>query len=186
MSIDWTAANQDSGNTNFVSYAPAGDYEVKLEKVEIRDNPNWKSPMAIFSWQEDEYKYPYSVAHWLSLASPNFRHGHFRAILMELGLSQSTAEQQMEKAEADEDREKMAKAYQALFDRVAQKHPTVKITVRPQVRDGKPVTSGKGTPLTESEFANPRLQLGKKSSKAGPAKEAAPMDDLFGDSEVPF
>lgn len=171
------------GNADFLDYAPAGEYKVKLDKVEVRDNSAWKSPKAVFHWQDAEYKYPSSVFHSIALSNPSFRRVHFRNIIMEFGVKKENAQKLIEQAEAKDDRDSLAKTYQAMFNRLAQKHPEVTIVVRPQMRDGKPVTSDKGTPLSESDFANHSLQLNSKPQQAAPTSSAG-ADDLFGGEEI--
>lgn len=188
---------QAGGSTNYLAYAPNGEYKVKLEKVEVKNNDNWKAPMVSFIWQDGEYKYPSNVAHWLYIGNPSFRRVHMRAILMEFGVVKENAQKLIEQAEGDQERPTLVKGYQAMFDRLAQKHPEVTIVVRPQMRDGKPVTSKKGYIWGESDFNNPALQVGKKEKTTTPESNATPIDDLFGgetasetaslpNNEIPF
>lgn len=198
MAFDWDKEEQNAGGSNFIEYVPNGEYKVKLDKVEIKDNVAWKSPMVIFNWQEGEYKYPRSASHPLAISNPSFRRVHMRNILMEFGIAKETAQKLIEQAETDEAREKLAKGYETMFARVAQKHMEVDIIVRTQMRNGKPVTSEKGTVLSESDFASPHLQLGRKQQTAptsvSTTTTAAPVDDgLFGEEatdikqdEIPF
>lgn len=187
--FDWDEDEKQVGANNFKNYAPNGEYEVKLAKVEVKDKDTWGCPKLAFSWQEDDqYKYPNSgLNHPLSLAKPAFRRVHARNILMELGASKEAAQQAVETAEKDQDRAKLAKAYQQVFDRIAQRQPVVKIVVRDQMRDGKPVTSAKGVVYSESEFANPALQIGNKGKKI---EVTTPTEALGGEeitvNEIPF
>lgn len=189
MGLDWDNIEKEVGAVRYKGYAPNGEYEVKLDKVEVKDKDTWGCPKLAFSWQEDDqYKYPNSgLNHPLSLAKPAFRALHARGILMEFGVAKEAAQQAVETAERDQDRQKLAKAYQAIFDRIAQKHPVVKIIVRDQLRDGKPVKSAKGTTYSESEFANPALQIGGTPKKV---ESTSPLDALGGDEisggEIPF
>lgn len=184
MAFDWTEEEKNAGGSeNFLDYAPNGEHKVKLDKVEVKDNQGWKSPMVVFSWQDGEYKYPRSAAHWLSMGNPSFRRVHMRNILMEFGASKENAQKLIEQAEADGSRDKLVKGYQAVFNRVAQKHGEVAIVVRTQMRNGKPVISDKGTAYGESEFANRKLRLSDGNSKPAETTEAA-LDEFFGGEEV--
>lgn len=191
MSINWEQVEQENGGSrNFKDYAPLGTHEVELEKVEVKDRDSWKSPAVEFQWKEDDnYKYPKSTAHWLSLDKPAFRLGHFRDILVELGLPKDRANQLIEAAERDQEREKLVKAYQYLFEQVVARHPKVKVLVREQLdRNGKKVLSPKGTPYSETDFANTHLQLGRKPAPA--QQELSPLADMGGEEinleSIPF
>lgn len=184
MAFNWDEEEKNAGgNENFLEYAPNGEYKVKLDEVEVKDSPQWKSPMVVFSWQDGEYKYQKSVAHWLSMGNPSFRRVHMRNILMEFGASKENAQKLIEQADADGTRDKIVKGYRAMFNRLAQKQGEVRIVVRSQMRDGKPVLSSNGTVFGESDFANRKLQLGGGNSKPAPSAETL-ADSFFGGEEV--
>lgn len=193
MAIDWDAVKSASDNTQkFKNYAPNGEYTVKFEKATVVDKEGWKSPAVEFEWQEsDEYKFSKSPRHWLSLGNPNWRVYHVLCILKELGIGEDSAKKLLESAETD-DRAKLVKNYQDLFNRAAQKHPEVKVVVRTQMRDGKPVLSASGLAFSETEFATPGAGLAPSMPKATEPQPAA--DELFGDDvltgedneEIPF
>lgn len=196
MKINWEEVLDGASPADFKAYAPQGEYEVQLEKVAVRDKEGWKSPMVTFQWATDEYKYPNSTAHWLSLAKPNWRVVHFMVILMEFGLPEAKAKELIELAEKNDDRAKLVAAYQHIFDLLAQRKPKVRVIVKPQTRDGRPVISGKGTPLTESDFANSNLRLGgEQSAPAAESVAGTVADSLVGEldgeeplnlTEIPF
>lgn len=186
--MDWNKMEKDAGLDSvkqFKEYASNGKHNVKLESVEVIDRENWKSPALRFSWKEDDqYKYPQSVYHWLSLKNPSWRAVHNRNILMALGLEKQKAEQLVEAAEKDSDRTKLVKAYEALYKRVAERNPIVEIEVRDQYRDGKPVQSAKGTTYSESDFTDFDCRVGtsQRSTKPEPLADA---EDINLDS-IPF
>lgn len=154
--MDWDKIDAEApqSNQNFKSYAPNGEHQVKLEKVEVVDNPNWKSPAIVFHWADDEqYRYSHSVRHWLSLGNQTWRARHNRDILMALGFEKAKAQELITAAEKDTDRVRLTKAYEALYKRVAERKPTTTIIVQDQYRDGKPVLSDKGYTYSESDFA---------------------------------
>lgn len=187
MSIDWSEVDKEmGGNAQFKDYAPDGEHAVKLDHVEIRDKENWKSPAVQFFWQEGTYKYPASTTHWLSIPKPNYRCGHNRNILMALGFDEAKAKQLIEQAEQDQDRTKLVKAYEALYKRVAERHPAVEIIVRDQVdRDGNLVKSDKGTVYSESDFKASFAQAPHGETKTTAADVMGePLDADSGD--IPF
>lgn len=156
MSYDWDALDkeQPAQNPQYKTYAPNGEYKVKLEKVEVVDRDGWKSPALTFTWAEDDtHRYCRSVYHWLSVENEKYRRGHNRSILMALGIEKAKAEQLVDAAEKDQSRDGLKKGYEALYKRVAERHPDTTIVIQDQYRDGKPVvrTSEKGTQYTPNE-----------------------------------
>lgn len=188
---NWSDVDNAAPSQSFKNYAGNGDYTVKLEKATMFDKDSWKSPAVEFEWQEnDEYKFPKSPRHFLSLNNPNWRLYHMRALLMAFGVPKTTAEQWLDKAETD-NRKKLVANYQALFDKVAAKHPEVAVVVRTQMRDGKPVVSPNGTAYGETELApSTGCYMSQDAPKTAPTQTVA--DDLFGsddvisDEDVPF
>lgn len=177
MSYDWDQLDKEQPvrNTQYKTYAPNGEYMVKLESATITDNPNWKSPAVQFNWAEDDqYRYPRSVRHWLSMANDNYRRRHVRGILMACGIEKEKAQQLIDKAdETKADRAKFAKAYEQIFNQVASRRPTVHIAVQDQWRDGKPVVSDKGTVYGESDFtAYEARAMERHDTKPNPLADA--------------
>lgn len=191
MSYDWDALDkeQPAQNLQYKTYAPNGEYKVKLERVEVVDRDGWKSPALSFVWAEDdEHKYCRSVYHWLSVENESYRRGHNRSILMALGIEKEKAEQLIDAAEKDQSRDGLKKAYEAMYKRVAERKPTTRISIQDQWRDSKPVikTSEKGTRYTpnESDFADfgartmARHDTALAQSLAEPAEDIN-LDDIF-------
>lgn len=180
---NWDEIDNEYGNGNFKDYAPNGTHTAKLEKASVIDKENWKSPAVEFTFLEDDaYKYPKSPRHFLSMAKPAWRMHHMRDILMALGMPKETAQKAIETVDDPTnppERAKMVKGYQAVFDKIAQKHPEVEIIVRTQMRDGKPVCSEKGTPYGESEIA--KAAMGQTQTKASAPTMA---EDVLGGDEI--
>ena len=165
--FDWDEIERTANGGRSKDYAPNGEYTTKIASIKVQDNPNWKSPCFDMTWQEnDQYQFPKSVRHWLPLGNENFRRFHARAVLMELGITKEQAQKAVETAEKDSSREALVKGYQQVFDRAVSRYPEVKIVVRDQLRDGKPVKSDKGTTYSESDFANRPAGLGQEQPKA--------------------
>lgn len=180
--FDWDEIEKSANAGRGKDYAPNGEYTVKLAGIKVQDNQNWKSPCFDMTWQDsDQYQFPKSVRHWLPLGNDSFRRFHARAVLMELGIPKEKAQQAIEAAEKDTSRAALVKSYQQVFDRVAKQSPEVKIVVRDQMRDGKPVKSDKGTTYSESDFANRPAGLGESTPKV----EASSATDINPD-DIPF
>lgn len=188
--MNWDKLEKEAGQEQqkqFKSYAPNGEYKVKLEKVEVIDRPGWKAPAVQFIWAEDnDYKYPKSVNHWLSLENAAWRAVHQRNILMTFGFDKKKAEALIETTEKNTDREKLKQAYEALYKKVAERHPEVAIIIQDQYRDNKPVVviGSKGTPYTpnESDFASSNCRVMKQPQLTDPlagAEEVSGLDGIF-------
>lgn len=180
--IDWDEidkqAKTQASAPQYKTYAPNGEYTVTLAGIEVVDREGWKSPAIRFIWAEDDqYKYPKSVNHWLSITNPAWRAVHQRNILMALGLEKAKAQELVETAEKDKDRIKLIRGYEAIYKRVAERGVETTILVQDQWHDGKPVVSDKGTVYGESDFKSGscRVMEGHEQS-ADPMAGAEPVD----------
>lgn len=182
--MNWEQMEKDAGMDNqkaFKDYAPNGEHKVKLESVEIVDRENWKSPAIRFTWAEDEqYKYPKSVNHWLSITNPAWRAIHQRNILMALGIEQKKAQELVEAAEKEQDRIKLIRGYEALYQRVAERKPETMIVVQDQWRDGKPAISANGAIYSESDFKSGscRMMEGHEQATSSTSINESSQDDI--------
>lgn len=177
--INWDEIDKKSSVQDFKAYAPNGEYKVKLDHVEIKDKDTWKSPALEFYWKEtDEYKFPKSCTHWLSIANPAWRARHNRDILVQLGIEKAKAQELVEAAERDQDRVKLVRGYEELYKRVAERGAEVEITVHDQYdRDGKLVKSANGTVYSESDFK-------KGARMANAPKQTTLVQSMGDDAEI--
>lgn len=181
--FDWDEIEKQATAGRSKDYAPNGEYTTKIASIKMQDNENWKSPCFDITWQDnDQYQFPKSIRHWLPLGNENFRRFHARAVLMELGIPKDKAQQAIETAEKDTSRAALVKGYQQVFDRAVKQAPAVKIVVRDQLRDGKPVKSDRGTTYGESDFANHPAGLGQDQPKI---KTIEPVGDID-PAAIPF
>lgn len=182
--MNWEQMEKEAGQEKqgqFKEYAPNGEYKVRLESAEVIDRDNWKSPAIRFTWAEDDkYKYPKSVNHWLSIPNPVWRAVHQRNILMALGIEKKKAQELVEAAEKDQDRLKLILGYESLYKRVAERKLETTIVVQDQWRDGKPVTSNKGTVYSESDFKSGscRMMEGHDTRPAPLGGEEISLDEI--------
>lgn len=189
---NWAELEKQAGvDNNFKSYAPNGEYKVKLDHVEVRDKDTWKAPGLEFHWAESpDYKFPKSITHWLSLANPAWRAVHNRNILMQFGVEKTKAEELIDAAEKNTDRAKLVQAYGALYKRVAERGSEVEITVHDQYdRNGnKAIAISKdGAKYTPSE-----TDFKSSSCRMANAPKNNTVADTMGDGadinldEMPF
>lgn len=191
---DWEKREKALGQANYKTFCPNGTHEnVKLAEVEITDKPTWKSPRMVFKWaDDDQYKYPRSIAHWLSLGNPDWRMLHNRNILIAFGIEKKKAEELVDVAEKDQDRAKLVKAYEALYKRLVDRGVATTIVVQDQYRDGQPVVSDKGTVYSESDFVSggcrmmALLPTESADPLADPLSGSTDLSDEILNDEVPF
>lgn len=186
--INWDEADkQTGGNNTYKQYAPNGEYKVKLDHVEVRDKDTWKSPAMEFHWKDtDEYKFPKSATHWLSIPNPSWRAVHNRNIIMQFGVEKKKAEELVEAAERDQDRIKLVKAYEELYKRLAERGNEVEITVHDQYgRDGKLVKSPKGYAYSETDFKGYGARMAN-APKEPAVQDGAAEDEPIDLNEIPF
>lgn len=191
--MNWEEAEKNAGGNKrqqYKEYAPNGEHTVKLDSVEVVDKATWKSPAVRFTWAEDDkYKYSKSINHWLSTTNPSWRAVHQRNILMALGIEKEKAQQLVGAIEEqkDLDRAKLVKGYEAMWKRVAERHPETKIVIQDQWRDGKPVTSSNGTVYHESDFSSTLCRMMEEHavSDADPLEGAEGTEDIDL-STIPF
>ena len=110
---------------------------------------------------------------------------HFKRILEEMGISAEKAKQAIEQAESKKGEANIAAAYYAMFERAAQKHPEVEISV---FEDDK-INPNSGRPYMRADFKNPRIGFGRRDNKK---PETVSADSLVEEgeqidlSELPF
>lgn len=185
--INWDEIDKQSNSQSFKDYAPNGTYKVKLDHAEIRDKDTWKSPALEFHWQEtDQYKFPKSCTHWLSITNPAWRARHNRDILVQFGIDKAKAQEMIEAAERDQDRLKLAKSYEELYKRIADRGNEVEVTVHDQYdRNGNLVKSQNGTVYGETDFKSTSVRMANEPKQATLADQMTDTDapDL---ESIPF
>lgn len=190
MNVDWEEVDKQNSKQSqhgYKDYAPNGEYKVKLDHVEIRDNDKWKSPAMTFWWKETaDHKFPKTCTHWLSIPKPTYRQGHNLNILKAFGIEEAKAKELIEAAERDQDRIKLVKGYEALYKRIAERGAEVEITVHDQYdRDGNVVTSPSGTVYSESDFKAWGCRTANRPKKATVADKMGD-DEEIDLNEIPF
>lgn len=173
--IDWDEIEKDHQNTGGSSkpYAPVGVYKVKVDKAEVRDTAA-KSPAVNFVFSDSEdYRFPRSAAHWLSLGNPRFRQYHFCQLLIVLGASKAQAQKLVEQAEQSAERADLVKAYQQVLDQVTSRHAIVEVEVQESIdKDGNVRRSEKGTPYHETEFTDRTVRMNHTTTASANGNDA--------------
>lgn len=188
MAIDWKALEE-----NFNSFKPQakeGTYKVKLEKVEIKELGSG-SIAATFKFKNGEdCSYPWCT-HWISTKNPGWTQWHHHQLLQVLGIRQEDAKAAIEKTTEANNNDELIRKYQAIYNKVAAKAPSVEIVVRPQLdQNGEFRYSQKGYQQFESEFTDPRVFTAQQIKQTAQAETGVeePIQDESGIDldEVPF
>lgn len=188
--MDWNKIDEEN-KKEFKDYVANGDYDVKLDSVVLKTFDNGGMAFKFAFEETDTTKYPEATRSFFSDEKKNFRCYHYRNLMMVLGASKENAQKAVEACEGGKNREAVADKYAQAFNRLAQKHPVVKIEVRDQYdRDGKPRVSAKGKTYQESEFKDPSVYFpsNKKSTQSGdilPSDGEVTEDDLS-NIDLPF
>lgn len=186
---DWDSLEEEFGG-DFKPYADYGEYEVKLDNVTLKEFDGGGAIFE-FNFEQDEYQYPKATRSFFRDEKVKFRKFHYCRLMMVLGATKEAAHKAIDTCEKGKNRSAIADAYKQTFNRLAAKHPTVKIEVRPQLKNGATVNNPKtGKPYSESEFADPTVHFSNGGGKVKEAaKEEMPTEIPEGEidlSEIPF
>lgn len=164
-SFNWDELDSQFAN-QFKAYAENGTYDVKLESV-TQKVAGTGTIFFEFNFEETEdTKFPKISRAFFKDEKKNFRMHHYKEIMKVLGASEDNARKAVEVCEGKANRDAIADAYTQTFNKLAQKHPTIKLEVSTEVNQGKEYARG--------EFKDPAVHFGnKKESK--PA-EVVPTD----------
>lgn len=171
MALNWTEIEETaSKNKGFLDYAPNGEHTVKLESANKRDNGNgWFE----FLFEDGEYKFPKLSFAFFSDDKINFRAHYYKEVMKVLGCTEEQARKAVEVCEGEGERSKTFNSYAEAFEKLAKKHPTIKIEVRDQYdRDGNPVMSPSGNVYGESVFTK---SSGLQFKSRRPALQQSPI-----------
>lgn len=178
--IDWeTVESENKGD--FKPYAAAGNYEVKLDSVTQRTAGNGTIFFEFNFEEDDDVQYPKVSRALFRDEKLNFRCHHYKEIMRVLGASEENARKAVEVCEGKANREAIADSYTQTFNRLAQKHPKVKIEVSME-----PGSNGKN--YARGEFADPAIHF--SNNKKAENKDVLPSDDEVSEDlsleEIPF
>lgn len=181
FTLNMNEAKEEFGS-KFKPYAGDGLYEVKLKDV-TKKVANTGTIFFEFNFEEsDEAQYPKISRALFRDEKQKFRAFHYAQIMMVLGATEETATKAVNACENKANREAVADAYVQMFNRLAQKHPKVKIEVSTEVNNGKEYARG--------EFADPSVHFSNNSKPATKSVDVLPdeveVDTDIDLDEVPF
>lgn len=179
--IDWNKIEEEN-KSDFKPYADDGTYEVELDSV-TQKTAGTGTIFFEFNFKEDEdVQYPKVSRSLFKDEKMSFRIHHYKEIMKVLGANEDKARKAVEVCEGKPNREAIADAYTETFNRLAQKHPTVKIEVS---RD----LGSNGKSYARSEFADPSIHF-SNNNKTSKSAEVLPTDSEVADDldldSIPF
>lgn len=178
--IDWDKIEEEN-KSDFKPYAEDGTHEVELESV-TQKTAGTGTIFFEFNFKEDDVQYPKVSRALFKDEKKSFRIHHYKEIMCVLGASETNARKAVEVCEGKANREAIADAYTQTFDKLAQKHPKVKLEVSTE-------TGSNGKDYARGEFADSRVHFANKKQASKPA-EVLPTDgEVSGDidlSDIPF
>lgn len=193
MSINWDKLEEEFNN--FKPQAPEGKYKVKVDKIEVKQLPSGSIPVTFKFENSKEYSFPWGT-HWVSTNNVGWTQWHHKQLLQVLGINEDNAKKAIDNLYSKENLtdEVLIKGFQAIYDKVAAKHPEVEIVVRPQLdQNGEYRYSQKGYQQFESEFTDPRVFSAQQTTKVDGVHaekvEEAPageVDEEIDLEEIPF
>lgn len=167
--IDWDTVESEN-KSGFKPYADAGVYDAKLAKVEQKTAGTGTIFFEFFFEEDDDVQYPKVSRALFKDEKMSFRQHHYKEIMRVLGASEDNARKAVEVCEGKANREAIADAYTQTFDKLAQKHPKVKIEVTYEANGDKTYARG--------EFADPSIHFSnnKKTTVAKKSEDVLPDD----------
>ncbi len=172
--IDWEKIEEENKG-GFKPYAADGNYEAKLDSVTQRTSGSGTIFFEFNFEEDDEFQYPKVSRALFKDEKLSFRIHHYKEIMKVLGASEENARKAVEVCEGKANREAIADAYTDTFNRLAKKHPKVKIEVFTEENNGKSYARG--------EFADPSIHFNNNKKAEPKTAEALPSDDEV-DGEV--
>lgn len=168
FTLDMKTAKEEF-NSDFKPYAPDGVHEATLKNV-TKKVAGTGTIFFEFNFEDsDDYQYPKVSRAFFRDEKQKFRAYHYAQIMIALGAAEAAAEKAVNTCENKANREAISDAYVQMFDRLAQKHPKIKIEVSPEV-------AANGKTYARGEFADPAIHFGNNKNQA-PAKAADVLPD---------
>lgn len=157
MVIDWKALEDQYGS--FKPQAPEGKYKVTINAIEVKSLDSGAIAVTFKFKNSAEYSFPWAT-HWISMNNRGWTQWHHKQLLEVFGVRKEDAMKAIDNAEdkAGDNANLVVSAYEAIYKKIALKHPEVEIVVRPQYdQDGNYRYSQKGYQQFESEFTDSRV-----------------------------
>lgn len=177
--IDWDKVEEEN-KPMYKDYAPEGVHKTKVEKVVIKKANSGTEGIEFKLADNDEYAFPkYGAVAWLSTKNDNWRIHHMKELFVVLGFTEDQARKAVEQCEEKDD---MAKAYLAMFEKALPKSKEVEVDVYRVHKDDQYATWDFKS--EKVRMGRPEKEDAKKSSD--PLEGATEVKDEVDLSDVPF
>lgn len=124
--IDWDKVEEEN-KPMYKDYAPEGNHKTKVKEVALQEASTGSKGIRFILADNDEYAFPkYGATAWLSSKNPGWRQHHMKEIFVVLGFTEEQARKAVEQCE---DKEDMAKAYLAMFEKALPKSKEIEVAV---------------------------------------------------------
>ena len=170
MSTNWDKIDEQY-QSKYKDYAPEGKHTTHVAAAEYRESSLKKTPGIQFTFEDnDSYAFPkFGCTHWLSFKNDEWRMHHFKELMKVLGASEEDARKAVDACEGKKEQKDICKAYEAVFKKLADKHPEVEAVVYFRNEDSQ---------YADVDFADRSVRMGKPEGK----KEEK-VEDILADSE---
>lgn len=164
MAIDWNKVEEEN-KPMYKDYAPEGVHKTKVEKVVIKKANSGTEGIEFKLADNNEYAFPkYGAVAWLSTKNDNWRIHHMKELFVVLGFTEEQARKAVEQCEEKDD---MAKAYLAMFEKALPKAKEVEVDVYKRNEDDQ---------YTTWDFASEKVRMGR------PEKKEEKKEDILADA----
>lgn len=177
IKLNWDDMSNEFGS-NFKPYADEGIHEATLKDVTMKTTGSGTIFFEFNFEEDDNYQYPKVSRALFRDEKQKFRAYHYKNIMTLLGASEDNARKAVEVCEGKANRDAVADSYVQAFNRLAQKHPKIKLEVTSEVNGDKTYARG--------EFADPSVHFSNKKAAPKKSDDILPSDDDIDMDSIPF
>lgn len=162
--IDWDAVEKDN-EMKYKDYAPEGTHTTKIEKVELQEASTGRKGIRFVLADNKEYAFPkYGATAWL-FDKDSFRQHHMKELFVVMGFTEEQARKAVEQCE---DKDDMAKAYLAMFEKALPKSKEIEVAVFRVHEDDQYATW---------DFASDKVRMNRPEKDSKTKKSDDPLAD---------
>lgn len=174
--IDWDKVEEENKFVKkYKDYAPEGNHKTKVAEVKLEEASTGNKGIRFVLADNDEYTFPkYGATAWMSKKT-SWRQHHMKELFIVLGFTEAQARKAVEQCE---DKEDLAGAYFAMFEKAIPKSKEVEVAVYKRFADDEYATW---------DFASDSVRMGRPEKDK---KEESSEKDITSEeidlSDVPF
>ena len=162
--IDWDAVEKDN-EMKYKDYAPEGTHTTKVAEVKLQEASTGTKGIRFILADNAEYAFPkYGATAWISSKNPGWRQHHMKEIFVVLGFTEAQARKAVEQCE---DKDDLAAAYLAMFEKALPKAKEVEVAVFRVHEDDQYATW---------DFASEKVRMNRPEKDKKAKKSDDPLD----------